>query len=60
MLDEKQFRWLLNEDAMGTDKLADGIRKFAIDQARSIAACKVAHSEQVKMEQNIRAKLQAQ
>ncbi len=30
-LDEKAFRWLLNEDAMGTDKLADGIRKFAAD-----------------------------
>jgi transaldolase len=30
-MDEKSFRWLLNEDAMGTDKLADGIRKFAAD-----------------------------
>jgi transaldolase len=30
-LDEKVFRWLLNEDAMATDKLADGIRKFAAD-----------------------------
>jgi transaldolase len=30
-LDEKTFRWLLNEDAMATDKLADGIRKFAAD-----------------------------
>lgn len=29
--DEKTFRWLLNEDAMATDKLADGIRKFAAD-----------------------------
>ncbi len=28
---EKVFRWLLNEDAMATDKLADGIRKFAAD-----------------------------
>jgi len=28
---EKNFRWLLNEDAMATDKLADGIRKFAAD-----------------------------
>lgn len=28
---EKNFRWLLNEDPMGTDKLADGIRKFAAD-----------------------------
>jgi len=30
-VDEKNFRWLLNEDEMGTDKLAEGIRKFAAD-----------------------------
>ena len=30
-LDEKTFRWMLNEDAMATDKLSDGIRKFAAD-----------------------------
>jgi transaldolase len=30
-LDEKKFRWLLNEDAMATEKLAEGIRKFAAD-----------------------------
>jgi len=30
-VDEKVFRWMLNEDAMATDKLADGIRKFAAD-----------------------------
>lgn len=30
-LDEKSFRWMLNEDAMATDKLAEGIRKFAAD-----------------------------
>jgi transaldolase len=30
-VDEKSFRWLLNEDAMATDKLAEGIRKFAAD-----------------------------
>ncbi len=30
-LDEKKFRWLLNENAMATDKTADGIRKFAAD-----------------------------
>ena len=29
--DEKSFRWLLNEDAMATEKLSDGIRKFAVD-----------------------------
>lgn len=28
---EKQFRWLLNEDQMATEKLAEGIRKFAAD-----------------------------
>lgn len=31
-LDEMHFRWQHNEDAMATEKLADGIRKFAIDQ----------------------------
>ncbi len=30
-LDEKTFRWMLNEDEMAHDKLSDGIRKFAID-----------------------------
>jgi len=30
-LDEKSFRWMLNEDQMATDKLSEGIRKFAID-----------------------------
>lgn len=30
-LDEKKFRWMLNEDQMATDKLSDGIRKFAVD-----------------------------
>ncbi len=30
-LDEKTFRWLLNEDAMATEKTAEGIRKFAVD-----------------------------
>jgi len=30
-LDEKAFRWMLNEDAMATEKLSDGIRKFAAD-----------------------------
>ena len=30
-LDEKRFRWLLNENAMATDKLSEGIRKFAAD-----------------------------
>ena len=30
-LDEKAFRWLHNEDAMATDKLAEGIRRFNAD-----------------------------
>lgn len=30
-VDEKMYRWMLNEDEMATDKLADGIRKFAAD-----------------------------
>ncbi|XP_013400364.1 transaldolase-like [Lingula anatina] len=30
-MDEKTFRWMLNEDEMATDKLAEGIRKFAAD-----------------------------
>ena len=30
-LDEKTFRWMLNEDEMANDKLSDGIRKFAVD-----------------------------
>jgi transaldolase len=36
-LDEKGFRWLHNEDAMATDKLAEGIRKFYAD-ARKLEA----------------------
>ncbi len=30
-LDEKSFRWMLNEDAMATEKLSEGIRKFSED-----------------------------
>ena len=33
-LDEKSFRWQLNEDQMATEKLSDGIRKFAEDSAK--------------------------
>ncbi|RIA81824.1 transaldolase [Glomus cerebriforme] len=32
--DEKTFRWELNEDAMATEKLSEGIRKFAADAAK--------------------------
>src|SRR5271166_1687860 len=30
-LDEKTFRWMHNEDAMATEKLSEGIRKFYAD-----------------------------
>ena len=43
-LDEKGFRWMMNEDAMATEKLAEGIRKFAADT--------------VKLEDFVRQKLQ--
>lgn len=33
-IDEKQFRWMLNEDAMATEKLAEGIRNFSKDLIR--------------------------
>ena len=33
-LDEKTFRWMHNEDAMATDKLAEGIRNFNSDARR--------------------------
>jgi transaldolase len=32
VIDEARFRWGMNEDAMASDKLAEGIRKFAADQ----------------------------
>jgi transaldolase len=42
-LDERSFRWMLNEDQMSTEKLSDGIRVFAADA--------------IKLEQFIAAKL---
>lgn len=33
-IDEKTFRWMQNEDAMATEKLAQGIRAFAVDQVK--------------------------
>ena len=33
-LDEKSFRWMMNEDAMATEKLAEGIRLFTRDQEK--------------------------
>ena len=31
---ERNFRWALNEDAMATEKLAEGIRAFAVDSRK--------------------------
>ena len=31
---EKAFRWAMNEDAMATEKLAEGIRAFAVDAGK--------------------------
>lgn len=33
-LDEKKFRWLVNENAMATEKLAEGIRLFNADAVK--------------------------
>ena len=32
--DEASFRYALNEDAMATEKLAEGIRAFAVDAVK--------------------------
>jgi len=42
--DEKEFRWALNEDAMATEKLAEGIRVFAKDlnEVRALLAPRLA------------------
>jgi len=47
-MDEKTFRWMHNEDAMATEKLAEGIRKFDADARKlesliiSLAAARAA------------------
>ncbi len=33
-LSEAQYRWMMNDDAMATEKLAEGIRNFTIDQLK--------------------------
>ena len=33
-LDENSFRFMLNEDAMATEKLAEGIRLFCADAVK--------------------------
>jgi transaldolase len=42
-LDEKGFRWAMNEDAMATEKLAEGIRLFARDQEKLEALLAARH-----------------
>jgi transaldolase len=46
LMTEKEFRWEMNENQMATEKLSDGIRKFAADT--------------VKLEQIIQKKLKGQ
>ena len=45
-MDEKTFRWMLNEDQMATEKLSDGIRLFAHDlnKLRTIGAAAAGES----------------
>jgi len=45
-LDEKLYRWLINEDGMATEKLAEGIRQFAKDLAslRAMVSKRVAEA----------------
>jgi len=33
-MDEKKFRWMMNESQMANDKLSEGIRKFAADSIK--------------------------
>lgn len=42
-VDEKKFRWEMNQDAMANEKLAEGIRKFAadLDKLESIVKAKI-------------------
>ena len=46
-LNEKTFRWELNQDAMATEKLSEGIRKFAEDTIKleAILLDKLIHSQ---------------
>ena len=45
-LDEKSFRFMLNEDAMATEKLAEGIRIFSRDlqSLRELVSARLAQS----------------
>lgn len=47
-LDETQFRWMMNEDAMATEKLSEGIRGFTADQVKLEAIIGTMLVEQLK------------
>jgi transaldolase len=44
-MDEKTFRWMMNQDAMATEKLAEGIRGFTadIEKLEKIVKSKIAN-----------------
>lgn len=44
-IDESHFRWMLNEDAMATEKLAEGIRNFTADTLKLEAFIDSLHPE---------------
>lgn len=46
-LSETEFRWMLNEDQMATEKLSDGIRRFAADQLTLIEHLKSSAAQAV-------------
>lgn len=53
-IDEKSFRWALNEDAMATEKLAEGIRVFNRDLValKRLVAEKIAESNKMQKTEN--------
>ncbi len=53
-IDEKTFRWMMNQDAMATEKLAEGIRKFTEDilKLENFFLSKSTHNEQILTSNN--------
>jgi len=51
-MNEKTFRWMMNEDAMATEKLAEGLRGFArdIEKLEKIVQEKLSNKRQKKGE----------
>jgi transaldolase len=47
-MNEEMFRWMLNEEAMATEKLADGIRRFNADSDKLRAYVRKRIKETVK------------